>query len=43
MIRKFRLTNGAGDGWDLNSRSSFFHSIAGLGFKDGTQYEQVGI
>ncbi len=20
MIRKFRLTNGAGDGWDLNSR-----------------------
>lgn len=42
MIRKFRLTNGAGDGWDLNSRSSFFHSIAGLGFKDGTQYEQVG-
>ena len=42
MIRKFRLTNGAGNGWDLNSRSSFFHSIAGLGFKDGTQYEQVG-
>ena len=31
-----------GDGWDLNSRSSFFHAIAGLGFKDGTQYEQVG-
>ena len=42
MIRKFRLTNGVGDGWDLNSRSSFFHAVAGLGFKDNTQYEQVG-
>ncbi len=42
MIRKFRLTNGAGNGWNLNNRSSFFHSIAGLGFKDGTHYFEGG-
>ncbi|MBR2894241.1 MAG: hypothetical protein IKC03_01105 [Oscillospiraceae bacterium] len=42
MIRRFRLTNGEGATWDLNSRASFFHSIAGFGYKDGTQFEQVG-
>ena len=42
MIRKFRLINGKGAVWDLNSRASFFHSINGFGYKDGTQYEQIG-
>ncbi len=42
MIRKFRLINGEGMSWDLNARTSFFHSIGGFGYKDGTQYEQIG-
>ena len=42
MIRRFRLTNGEGTTWDLNTRASFFHAVAGFGFKDGTQFEQVG-
>lgn len=42
MIRKFRLINGEGMSWDLNARASFFHSIGGFGYKDGTQYEQIG-
>ena len=42
MIRKFRLINGEGVSWDLNARTSFFHSIGGFGYKDGTQYEQIG-
>ncbi|EOS39818.1 hypothetical protein C809_04516 [Lachnospiraceae bacterium MD335] len=42
MIRKFRLINGEGASWDLNARTSFFHSIGGFGYKDGTQYEQIG-
>ena len=42
MIRKFRLINGEGMSWDLNARTSFFHSIGGFGYQDGTQYEQIG-
>lgn len=42
MIRKFRLINGEGNTWDLNRRESFFHSIGGFGYRDGTQYEQIG-
>ena len=42
MIRKFRLINGEGVSWDLNARTSFLHSIGGFGYKDGTQYEQIG-
>ncbi len=42
MIRKFRLINGEGVSWDLNARTSFFHSIGGFGYQDGTQYEQIG-
>ena len=42
MIRKFRLINGEGGSWDLNARTSFLHSIGGFGYKDGTQYEQIG-
>ena len=33
MIRKFRLINGEGVSWDLNARTSFFHSIGGFGYK----------
>ena len=42
MIRKFRLINREGVSWDLNARASFLHSIGGFGYKDGTQYEQIG-
>ena len=42
MIREFRLINGEGVSWDLNVRTSFLHSIGGFGYKDGTQYEQIG-
>ena len=42
MIRRFRLINGEGGSWDLNARASFLHSVGGFGYKDGTQYEQIG-
>ena len=42
MIRRFKIINGEGSVWDLNAKESFFHSINGFGYQDGTQYEQVG-
>ena len=42
MIRAFRLINGEGVSWNLNARTSFYHSINGFGYREGTQYEQIG-
>lgn len=42
MIRKFKLINSEGASWDLNKKTSFFHSIGGFGYKDETIYEQIG-
>ena len=41
-MRKFKLINGEGGSFDLNSKAAFFHSIGGFGFTDETQYEQIG-
>ena len=42
MIRKFRIINGEGTTYDLNSKQSLFHSVGGLGFKDETQFQKIG-
>lgn len=42
MIRQFKLVNGEGASWDLNRKASFFHTVSGFGYEDGTQYEQTG-
>ena len=42
MIRKFRLINRNGVSWDLNTKTSLYHSIDGFGCREGTQYEQIG-
>ena len=41
-MRKFKLINAEGGSFDLNGQAAFFHSIDGFGFKDQTQYEQIG-
>lgn len=41
-MRKFKLINTEGSSFDLNSRTAFFHSVEGFGYKDNTQYEQIG-
>lgn len=41
-MRKFRLINAEGSSFDLNSQAAFFHSVDGFGYKDETQYEQIG-
>lgn len=41
-MRKFKLINAEGSSFDLNSKAAFFHSVEGFGFKDNTQYEQIG-
>lgn len=41
-MRKFRLINSEGSSFDLNSQAAFFHSVDGFGYKDETQYEQIG-
>lgn len=42
MIRKFRIINRNGVSWDLNAKTSLYHSIDGFGCREGTQYEQIG-
>ncbi len=42
MIRKFRIINREGAAYDLNSKQSFFHKVAGLGFKDDTSFQKIG-
>ena len=41
-MRKFKLVNAEGSSFDLNGQSAFFHSVEGFGYKDETQYEQIG-
>lgn len=41
-MRKFKLINAEGSSFDLNSKAAFFHSVEGFGYKDSTQYEQIG-
>ena len=41
-MRRFKLINAEGSSFDLNSRTAFFHSVEGFGYKDNTQYEQIG-
>ena len=41
-MRKFKLINAEGSSFDLNSKAAFFHSVEGFGYKDNTQYEQIG-
>ncbi len=42
MIRKLKLINARGEGYDLNRKQSFFHSINGFGYEDCTKFEQIG-
>lgn len=42
MMRKFKIMNGEGKSFDLNSKESFFHSIGGFGYTDSTQFKQIG-
>jgi len=41
-MRKFKLINAEGSSFDLNGQAAFFHSVEGFGYKDNTQYEQIG-
>ena len=41
-MRRFKLINAEGSSFDLNDKAAFFHSVDGFGYKEGTQYQQIG-
>lgn len=41
-IRKFRLINRDGVGYDLTTREHFLHTPSGLGFQRETEYQRLG-
>lgn len=41
-IRRFRLINKNGEGYDLTTRSHFLHTPYGLGFQRETEYQRLG-
>lgn len=41
-MRKFKLINAEGSSFDLNTKAAFFHKVEGFGYRDQTQYEQIG-
>lgn len=42
-MRKFKLINSEGSSFDLNSKAAFFHTVEGFGYKEGTQYQKIGM